>query len=96
MTAEPEVRKQLYRGVLRLGNVAVSRHAQARMIAECVQEAFDRALLTPTHPDVRDGADVLWRERDGLRIVIVTNPTPNVGAKLVTTVYRVERQARAR
>jgi hypothetical protein len=27
-------------------------------------------------------------------IVIVTNPTPNVGAKLVTTVYRIERQAR--
>ena len=97
MTAEPEVRKHFYRGVLRLGNVAVSRHAQARMIAEGVtQEAFDRALLTPTHPDVWDGADVLWRERDGLRIVIVTNPTPNVGANLVTTVYRVERQARAR
>ena len=53
MTAEPEVRKHFYRGVLRLGNVAVSRHAQARMIAEGVtQEAFDRALLTPTHPDV--------------------------------------------
>jgi hypothetical protein len=48
------------------------------------------------HPDIRDGADVLWRERDGLCIVIVTNPTPNVGAKLVTTVHRIERQARAR
>ena len=43
MTAEPEVRKHFYRGVLRLGIVAVSRHAQARMIAECVtQEAFER------------------------------------------------------
>ena len=43
-----------------------------------------------------DGADVLWRERDGVRIVVLTDPTPNVGAKLVKTVFRVEQQARAR
>jgi len=74
--------KHFYREVPRLGNVAVSRHAQARMEADGItQEAFDRALLTPTHPDIPDGADVLWRERDGLRIVILTNQTPNVDAK---------------
>jgi hypothetical protein len=59
-------------------------------------EAFERALLEPVKPDIPDGADILWRERDGLRIVILTNPTPNVGAKLVKTVYRVQAQARAR
>jgi hypothetical protein len=59
-------------------------------------EAFERALLQPVKPDIPDGADILWRERDGLRIVILTNPTPNVGAKLVKTVYRVQAQARAR
>ena len=59
-------------------------------------EAFERALLQPVKPDIPDGADILWRERDGLRIVILTNPTPNVGAKLVKTVYRVQVQARAR
>jgi hypothetical protein len=37
-----------------------------------------------------DGADILWRERAGIRLVIFTNPTPNTGAKLVKTVYRVE------
>jgi hypothetical protein len=52
-------------------------------------------MLHPSKPDIPDGADVLWRERDGLRIVILTNPTPNTGAKLVKTVYRIERQARA-
>jgi hypothetical protein len=43
-----------------------------------------------------DGADILWRERDGIRIVIFENPTPPSGAKLVKTVYRVEAQAKAR
>lgn len=86
-----------FRGVRGLGNVAVSRHAQARMAEDGIHpDAFTRALLEPTRPDVRDGADVLWRERDGLRIVILTNPTPNLGAVLVKTVYRVERQASAR
>jgi hypothetical protein len=32
----------------------------------------------------------------GIRIVILTDPTPNVGAKLVKTVYRVKLQARSR
>jgi hypothetical protein len=55
-------------------------------------EAFERVLLTP----VKEGADILWRERDGIRIVILENPTPPSGAKLVKTVYRVEAQAKAR
>ena len=88
--------EHFYRNVPGLGDVAVSRHAQARMEADGInQAAFDRVLLHPTRPDVRDGADVLWRERDGLRLVILTDPTPNVGAVLVKTVYRVERQASA-
>jgi hypothetical protein len=91
-----ETRTHFYRNIPGLGNVAVSRHAQSQMInAGITQEAFDKALLQPTRPDTPDGADVLWRERDGLRIVILTNPTPNAGAQLVKTVYRVERQARA-
>jgi hypothetical protein len=77
-----------YRSVPKLGNIAVSRHAQAR--------AFDRVLLEPIQPDIPDGVDILWRERDGIRLVILTNPTPNTGAKLVKTVYRVEAQAKAR
>ena len=85
-----------YRDVKGLGNVAVSRHAQARMEADGIsQDAFERALLEPIRPDTPDGADILWRERDGLRIVILTNPTPNRGAKLIKTVYRVQAQASA-
>jgi|GEM_PF-3508973 len=89
--------EHFFRDVRGLGNVAVSRHAQARMAEDGISpEAFQRTLLEPTRPDLRDGAEVLWRERDGLRIVILTNPTPNLGAVLVKTVYRVERQAVAR
>jgi hypothetical protein len=86
-----------YRNVPKLGHVAVSRHAQKRMEEDQIsQEAFERVLLTPIKPDIKDGADVLWRERDGIRIVILENPTPPSGAKLVKTVYRIEAQAKAR
>ena len=86
-----------FRSVSGLGNVAVSRHAQARITADGIHpDAYTRALLEPTRPDVCEGADVLWRERDGLRIVVLTNPTANLGAVLVKTVYRVEKQASAR
>ena len=80
-----------------LGHVAVSRHAQRRMEEDNISpEAFERVLLTPVKPDVREGADIVWRERDGIRIVILENPTPPSGAKLVKTVYRIEAQAKAR
>ena len=88
--------KHFYKNVMGLGNVAVSRHAQSRMERDGIsQEAFDRVLLAPIRPDVPDGADIVWRERDGIRAVILTNPTPNIGAKLVKTVYRVQDQAKA-
>ena len=88
--------EHFFRNVRGLGNVAVSRHAQARIAEDGIHpDVFTRALLDPTRPDVRDGVDVVWRERDGLRIVILTNPSPNLGAVLVKTVYRVERQASA-
>jgi hypothetical protein len=65
-----------YRNVPKLGNVAVSRHAQARAEEDGIsQEAFDRVLLEPIQSDIPDGADILWRERDGIRLVILTNPS---------------------
>lgn len=86
-----------YRNVVGLGNVAVSRHAQSRIAEDNIPvEAFERALLWPSQPDVNDGQDTLWREHNGLRLVILLNPTPNHGAVLVKTVYRVQEQANAR
>lgn len=89
--------QHFYKDVIRLGNVAVTRHAQAKCVEEGItEEEFKRVLLEPIKPDVPDGMDILWRERDKIRIVILTNPTPYTGAKLVKTVYRVEEQARAK
>ena len=80
-----------------LGNVAVSRHAQTQLVRFGISEAaFTRTLLEPTKPDIFEGSDIIWRERDGLRIVILANPVPFRGAKLVKTVYRIAEQAQAR
>jgi hypothetical protein len=92
-----QTRTHFYRDVPRLGNVAVTRHAQSRMIEDGItQDQFDKTLLEPQGPDRPEGHGVLWRERDGVRIVILTRPTRDTGAKLVKTVFRVKEQARAR
>ena len=89
--------EHFYRIVVGLGNVAVSRHAQARLEEDGIPvAAFERALLWPSQPDVQDGQDVLWREHNGLRLVILLHPTPWRGAVLVKTVYRVQPQVSAR
>jgi hypothetical protein len=80
--------KHFYRGVPGLGNVALSRHAQEQMVDARISEPMiERVLLSGL--DTPIASDVMWRQKDGLRIVILTNPTPNVGAKLVKTIYRV-------
>jgi hypothetical protein len=90
-------RTHFYRDVPNLGHVAVSRHAQKRMDDDGIsQEAFERALLTPAKPDVKEGTDIVWRERDGIRIVILEYPTPPTCAKLVKIVFRIKAQERAR
>lgn len=89
-------RKHYYPDVPGLGNVAVSRHAQERMDEyNITQSVFERALLTPTS-EVQEGTDILWRERDLVRVVIIQRPVPFAGAKLVKTVIRVGAQANAR
>ena len=75
-------------------SAGMHRSAWRRTIS--IRGCFERVLLTPVKPDVREGADILWRERDGIRIVVLENPTPPTGAKLVKTVYRIEAQAKAR
>ena len=77
-----------------LGNVAVSRHAQARLVEDGISEHdFKEALFNGT--TIPDGQDVLWREKDGVRVVILRQPTPFKGAMLAKTVYRVRPAARA-
>ena len=87
--------QHFYRDVKGLGNVAVSRHAQANMDRQGIsQELFERVLLSPAKPDVQEDLNTLWREGENIRLVII-NPTPNTGARLVKTIFRVKAQAQA-
>jgi hypothetical protein len=89
--------QHFFKDVPKLGNVAVSRHAQERMLEEHIlPETFEAVLLAPPQTDRLDSLNVLWREGRGIRIVILTNPEPDCGAKLVKTVYRVKPQADAK
>ena len=72
-----------------LGNVAVSRHAQDRMRQDGIGEGTFRDALTDGET-IAEGHDVVWREKHGIRIVILRRPEPFAGAMLVKTVYRVE------
>jgi hypothetical protein len=78
-----------------LGNVAVSRHAQERMRQDGISpDDFEDVLVHGA--TIPDGQDVVWREKDGVRIVILRHPTPFRGAMLAKTVYRIQAAARAR
>lgn len=88
-------RRHYYPDVPRLGNVAISRHAQQRMAElKISQGVFERVLFNPT-TEVEEGPEILWRERDNVRIVIIQHPVPFRGAKLVRTVIKVGAQAGA-
>ena len=81
-----------YLDVPHLGNVAVSRHAQERVVEEGISdEEFETVLFKGR--DTPEGFDVVWRELNGIRLVILRNPQPFRGALLVKTVFRVQRQA---
>ena len=78
-----------------LGNVALSRHAQDRMREDGISEVAFRDVLM-NGDTVPDGQDVVWREKDGIRIVILRRPEPFSGAMLAKTVYRIDENAHAR
>jgi hypothetical protein len=80
--------------VPKLGNVAISRHAQAQAeVYQVSEDTFHDVLQHGT--DRPDGLEVIWREKAGVRLVILRRPQPFQGAMLVKTVYRVKRQETA-
>lgn len=79
-----------YENVPRLGNVAVTRHAQDKAIQQGFAPRFGDILMNGT--DTPDGMGVVWREKNGFRLVIVLRPEPYRGAALVTTAYRIKPQ----
>lgn len=86
--------KYYFEDVPGVGNVAVSRHAQERAESEGItNRAFEQALLNGA--TIPEGPGVLWRELNGIRLVILTRPDPYRGAALVKTCFRVQQQAKA-
>lgn len=76
-----------------LGNVAISRHAQERMRAEGIS---DRVLVDVLwNGSDRPDGNATWREKSGVRLVIV-RPDPFRGAMLVVTAFRIQGQAKVR
>ena len=87
--------KHYFPNVPGLGNVAVSRHAQDRMREDGIAESmFEDALMNGE--TIPDGQEVIWRQKDDMRVVILRKPEPFAGAMLVKTVYRVKGVAQAR
>lgn len=87
--------KHYWHDVPGLGNVAVSRHAQEKMLEQGVDETrFADCLHKGT--DTPDGLEAVWREKNGLRLVILLQPKPFRGAKLVKTAYLVKAQEKAK
>lgn len=87
--------KHYYSDLPRLGNVAISRHAQERcrelkITDHEVNAVLNNAQFTP------DGHNVTFADHRGIRLVIINRPEPFRGAKLVTTAFRVEEKKRMR
>jgi hypothetical protein len=86
-----------YRNISGIGNVAVSRHAQDKAAEHGIsEEMFRHALTKPDGPDIPDGANVIFRDRGVVRLVIILKPTPFRGASLVKTVIRKQPQEAAK
>jgi hypothetical protein len=86
---------QFYKHVRGLGNVALSRHAQAQLTADGVTDL--QVAETLAHgEDTPEGGTVIWRRWNGIRLVIQKKPTPFSGAALVLTAFREQHQAKAK
>ena len=86
--------KYYFEDVPGIGNVAVSRHAQERAESEGItMRAFEQALLNGV--TIPEGPGVVWRELNGVRLVVLLRPEPFRGAALVKTCFRVQEQAKA-
>ena len=78
-----------YDDIPRLGNVVLTRHAQDKAHQEGItEEEIERALVNGQ--DTPDGMNIIWRQFRNLRLVIILKPTPDLGSKVVKTLYRVK------
>lgn len=86
---QPVKREHYWPEVPGLGNIAVSRHAQARMDALGIPDAMFYEVLSKPTKIIDDAKNIRWHDGKGIRIVILTAPEPYRGAWLVKTVFRM-------
>ena len=90
------VQPHFYRDVPGLGHVALSRHAQLRLREDGIgPDMLEDILLRPTGPDKPDGQTTIWREKNGVRLVILLPDQPS-GARLMVTAYKIKGPASAK
>lgn len=83
-----------YRNVPGLGNVVLSRHAQERAADLRITDAeVEHALFHGL--EMPDGQTTIWKNGPNVRLVIII-PTPNRGARLCTTMFRIQAQAKSK
>lgn len=81
--------EHFYEDVPKLGNVAISRHAQARIEEDDIpHKVFEDVLWDGK--DTPEGHRVLLRDGKGIRIVVLLDTDDSRGAKLVKTVFRMK------
>lgn len=77
--------------------MALSRHAQEEAAADGItDEQIRGVLMEPEGEDIPDGSKAVFRQKNGVRLVILLDPVPYRGAKLVVTLYRIKPQASAK
>ena len=84
-----------YVSVPGLGTVILSRHALAQASDLHITEVEIRRTLFHGQ-DRPDGQEIIWRENGNVRLVILLSPSPDRGAKLVKTLYRIREQEKGK
>jgi hypothetical protein len=83
--------ESVFVNVMSLGNAHIGRDALKNLRKEAIsEEQFRKVLFQPRQPDIPSGQNIVHREGDGLRIVILLKPTPYLGSAEITMIHRIE------
>jgi hypothetical protein len=87
--------KHYWTDVPRLGNLAITRHAQSQAEARGISETMVADTLAHGE-DTPDSPSTVFRDRGRIRLVIIPRPEPYRGAALCVSIIRLEPQQAAR
>ena len=82
-------RKYYYSNIPHLGNIAVSRHAQSRLDEYKISQSIFEDILY-NGKETKEGFNILHKDSHGIRLIIILNPDPPTGAKLISTIIKLK------